>query len=180
MQPIETIYKGYKFRSRLEARWAVFFDTIGIKFHYELEGFQLEHQRYLPDFYLPNFFGGCYVEVKPDIPEGPAKEKVLAFRQEVSDLFLAIGDPATYRGLYYILKPVDKPRTLTLLRFAYDQSRKLVCLFDRSLGVLLLNSFSDMANLSDFEQSDTIINNQFLEEAFLTARQARFEHHSIG
>ena len=24
-QPIETMYRGYRFRSRLEARWAVFF-----------------------------------------------------------------------------------------------------------------------------------------------------------
>lgn len=27
-QVIETEYKGYRFRSRLEARWAVFFDTL--------------------------------------------------------------------------------------------------------------------------------------------------------
>lgn len=26
IKAIDTIYKGYKFRSRLEARWAVFFD----------------------------------------------------------------------------------------------------------------------------------------------------------
>ena len=29
IQVIETAYKGYRFRSRLEARWAVFFDAIG-------------------------------------------------------------------------------------------------------------------------------------------------------
>jgi hypothetical protein len=28
---IPTRYKGYHFRSRLEARWAVFFDALGIK-----------------------------------------------------------------------------------------------------------------------------------------------------
>ena len=27
IKPIETNYKGYRFRSRLEARWAVFFDA---------------------------------------------------------------------------------------------------------------------------------------------------------
>ena len=27
IKPIETHYKGYRFRSRLEARWAVFFDA---------------------------------------------------------------------------------------------------------------------------------------------------------
>lgn len=31
IKPIETHYNGYRFRSRLEARWAVFFDALGIK-----------------------------------------------------------------------------------------------------------------------------------------------------
>lgn len=30
MKAIETRYKGYRFRSRLEARWAVFFDALGL------------------------------------------------------------------------------------------------------------------------------------------------------
>ena len=48
---IETRYKGYRFRSRLEARWAVFFDSLGLKWEYEPEGFELEGGvRYLPDF----------------------------------------------------------------------------------------------------------------------------------
>lgn len=41
MRPIETKYRGYRFRSRLEARWAVFFDTLGLKWWYEPEGFDL-------------------------------------------------------------------------------------------------------------------------------------------
>jgi hypothetical protein len=28
IKAIETSYKGYRFRSRLEARWAVFFDAL--------------------------------------------------------------------------------------------------------------------------------------------------------
>lgn len=67
IQAIETVYNGYRFRSRLEARWAVFFDAAGIKYQYEPEGFQVdfgdEVVRYLPDFYLPDF--DCYAEVKP-------------------------------------------------------------------------------------------------------------------
>jgi hypothetical protein len=39
--PIETLYRGYRFRSRLEARWAVFFDVAGIPWQYEVEGFDL-------------------------------------------------------------------------------------------------------------------------------------------
>lgn len=68
IKPIETIYNGYRFRSRLEARWAVFFDTGKIKYEYEPEGFETEAGRYLPDFYLPEL--DTYVEVKRDTPEG--------------------------------------------------------------------------------------------------------------
>lgn len=41
IKPIETIYNGYRFRSRLEARWAVFLDSLGVKYEYEPEGFEL-------------------------------------------------------------------------------------------------------------------------------------------
>lgn len=69
IKPIETVYKGYRFRSRLEARWAVFFDAAGISYQYEPEGFEVPRDsedcvRYLPDFYLPDI--GTYVEVKPN------------------------------------------------------------------------------------------------------------------
>lgn len=51
IKAIETIYNGYRFRSRLEARWAVFFDAAGIKYEYEPEGFELpDGTKYLPDF----------------------------------------------------------------------------------------------------------------------------------
>jgi hypothetical protein len=42
IKTIPTTYNGIKFRSRLEARWAVFFDSINIKYRYEFEGFELE------------------------------------------------------------------------------------------------------------------------------------------
>ena len=54
IKPIETEYNGYRFRSRLEARWAVFVDAAGIGDEYEPEGFELyDGTRYLPDFYIP-------------------------------------------------------------------------------------------------------------------------------
>lgn len=53
IKPIETFYNGYRFRSRLEARWAVFFDALGIKYEYEPEGYVLNNEiYYLPDFVL--------------------------------------------------------------------------------------------------------------------------------
>ena len=79
LKPIETIYNGYRFRSRLEARWAVFFDTLGIEYEYEPEGFELgDGVRYLPDFRIKCYGtrGDCgnnpfdlYVEVKGEMTD---------------------------------------------------------------------------------------------------------------
>ena len=64
LRPIDTEYKGYRFRSRLEARWAVFFDAMEVQYEYEPEGFQVGgSEAYLPDFYLPDL--RTYVEIKP-------------------------------------------------------------------------------------------------------------------
>lgn len=65
IKAIETEYKGYRFRSRLEARWAVFFANFGLDWEYEKEGFELPSGRYLPDFWVR--WGPCFeawVEVK--------------------------------------------------------------------------------------------------------------------
>lgn len=57
IRAIETRYAGCRFRSRLEARWAVFFDALHIEWEYEPEGFVRtwndETYKWLPDFYLP-------------------------------------------------------------------------------------------------------------------------------
>lgn len=53
VKAIQTEYRGFKFRSRLEARWAVFFDACGVKWEYEPEGYDLgDGLLYLPDFLL--------------------------------------------------------------------------------------------------------------------------------
>ena len=70
IKAIETKYKGFRFRSRTEARGAVFFDTYGVRYEYEPEGFVLRNgQRYLPDFLvfgMGRYTDGAYFEVKPD------------------------------------------------------------------------------------------------------------------
>jgi hypothetical protein len=85
---IETVYKSYRFRSRLEARWAVFFDALGIAWEYEKEGYKLPNgECYLPDFWLPEMRvhgenpltwarynkPGVWVEIKGE--EATAQEK---------------------------------------------------------------------------------------------------------
>lgn len=68
---IETEYNNYKFRSRLEARWASFFDLLGWKWEYE----PIDFNGWIPDFVL---YGSesVYVEVKPVVkfPEEVVKK----------------------------------------------------------------------------------------------------------
>ncbi len=66
--PIQTSYSGYKFRSRLEARWAVFFTALGLQWAYEPEGFVLPNGvHYLPDFQVTSPTGlKQWYEIKPE------------------------------------------------------------------------------------------------------------------
>ena len=49
-------------RSRVEAKWAIYFDAMGFSWEYELEGYELDGIRYLPDFWLPQI--SMWAEVK--------------------------------------------------------------------------------------------------------------------
>lgn len=68
--PIQTRYKGCHFRSRIEARWAVFFDHLKIRWYYEYEGYDLGNAGcYLPDFLLyPGTQNAMWFEVKGRFP----------------------------------------------------------------------------------------------------------------
>jgi len=92
LKPIDTVYNGYRFRSRLEARVAVFFDALGIAYEYEKEGFELPGAgRYLPDFWLPN--SDCWVEVKAGTPsreEDAKADRLCAYSER--DVHFLTGD----------------------------------------------------------------------------------------
>lgn len=88
IKAIETVYNNYTFRSRLEARWAVFFDALQIKYEYEREGFDIDGLWYLPDFYLPDY--SCWIEIKPKPFVFGSDPKVNAFAKATEDTFLLI------------------------------------------------------------------------------------------
>jgi hypothetical protein len=67
IKAIETEYAGCRFRSRLEARWAVFFDTLGIKWRYEPQGYELPSGRYLPDFMVSASLLGAHDEIYTEV-----------------------------------------------------------------------------------------------------------------
>jgi hypothetical protein len=97
MRAIQTRYAGCYFRSRLEARWAVFFDTLSIEWRYEPEGFDLGDMGwYLPDFYLPEH--KTWIEIKPNDPslEELLKPGALYYSQpyeeDMNEVFVFFGN----------------------------------------------------------------------------------------
>lgn len=76
LKAIQTVYDGQHFRSRLEARWAAFFNALQIPYSYEPEGFDLNGLKYLPDFWLPDH--KFFFEVKGPFTDNKGPEKALA------------------------------------------------------------------------------------------------------
>ena len=93
LDPIPTIYNGVRYRSRLEARWALFFDAIGLRAQYELDGWEIRPGvAYLADFWLPQI--KMFFEVKPTDPEWEEIQKCSGLTQVAEcDMLLAVGAP---------------------------------------------------------------------------------------
>ena len=100
---IQTRYKGYRFRSRLEARWAVYLDAVGWTWEYEPEGFNLgDAGMYLPDFLLrsdgreggPAGTPMLWIEVKAIEPTEDERTKAAALvAQTKIPVAFAVGVP---------------------------------------------------------------------------------------
>jgi hypothetical protein len=93
IRPIQTRYAGCHFRSRLEARWAVFFDHLGIRWDYEPEGFETSAGPYLPDFRIKLDNGSFLFEVKPEGAPDDPRHRALAQDYSLPQLIIAKGIP---------------------------------------------------------------------------------------
>lgn len=113
------IYKNICFRSKLEARWAVTFDCLGIEWVYEpgilKSSFWEDSIYYRPDFYFPKF--GMYAEVKPN------DEKLFEIQDKLS-IMVDYGGPLS-KGII-ILGPIpDSTRIVNCLpAFSYLYNRE--------------------------------------------------------
>jgi len=92
IKAIQTKYNDNFFRSRIEARWAVFFKTLGVTYEYEKEGYQLTSSlRYLPDFWLPE--QEYWREIKGTNPTQKEKQKMALLTEGTGkDGYILSGD----------------------------------------------------------------------------------------
>jgi len=189
IKPIQTYYKGYLFRSRLEARWAVFFDACGVEYEYEPEGYDLGNGlMYLPDFLLHGVDGrdggDIFVEVKGQMTEMDAA-KINRFVQ------LGSKNPDQY----------GKSETATLVVGNIPPGDDINDII-RYIGDKAYENHGDWPNEFNFETIDgdhfaahpginhdgnfelfgddsnylSFMNRTATERAYRLARQARFEH----
>ena len=189
IKPIETHYKGYKFRSRLEAKWAVFFDACGIEWDYEPEGYNLgDGIYYLPDFVLHNvkakgFSGDLYVEVKGHMTEED-EVKIEKFYEVFSDNnelpvskkpLLVVGNIPYGKDkieLFNSVGDIKKQQIGCSLYFSY------VPIMGLYLDAIFSIDNNNKPRLTFFTYDENYwkINEEATIKAYQKAREARFEH----
>lgn len=126
MKAIPTDYHDVSFRSRLEARWAFFFDTLNIRWQYEpvmavmgtiVTETYVTNDNYIPDFYLNDY--DVWMEVKPVYPEYEALHRIARF----------VNTPLEHDAIEIITPHVDKTPvknyvdSLDDLEFAYKPQK---------------------------------------------------------
>lgn len=118
---INTNYKGYNFRSRLEARWAVYFDAIGLKWEYEKEGYILENGiRYLPDFAIEEF---GFIEIKGQEPNNAEKRKARLLASGLKcNVAIFVGTPKN-DGNCFIVYDENGNETCEIIYSAYSVNK---------------------------------------------------------
>lgn len=152
MKAIETQYKGYRFRSRLEAKWAIFFDALGIQWDYEIEGYDLEGEYYLPDFWLKTV--NMWAEVKPDEFDDRARRLVEKLAKHTgAEVLMLDGSPDVAEYLSVLPEGGTMPYILSNYHNYPQDEHRFYCF------------------PADYEiwQPDTVV-------AVKASRSARFEH----
>ena len=171
MKSIDTFYNGNFFRSRLEARWAAFFDYLGVKYEYEPEGFKSENgECYLPDFYLPDTYlrgrdgKGVYIEIKPISYDNNTIPAAEWFDR---NLVLFKGFPAEHNWMTVIEDGFQ------LYPFWDNYMTFWICKNCNTSKIEFAESSYDSCPICGSK-----VNYQILEDAGLHASKIRFEHNN--
>ena len=171
IKAIETVYNGRRYRSRAEARWSIFFETLGIDSQYEVEGYEFDGIRYLPDFWLPSY--NCWVEIKgPEPTEDELQKAHLLSLSTEKPVYIFFGDiwlpsQQKYGGAY-----LCRNTRWTQGYYWYE------CSDCKSIGLATMDDegrFSCQCTTASINRKSYNNNSPQLYTAYKTARQARFE-----
>ena len=198
MKPIQTIFGGYRFRSRLEARWAVFLTALGFSWDYEFEGFHLDDgQKYLPDLRVRTPQGQTmWVEIKPSYVD--TDPKFAQFQKELEGKdrsFLASGDPLEHLSKVAIcprcgmsepletewIRDVNVNR-LKFTEYCFHCDCETPCGGDNPVQADGVCGVKYQPHKGDIyvQRDELVVLERKLVAAATKARQARFEHGEQG
>jgi len=110
--------EGVPMRSTLEARWATFFSSVGLKWQYEPETFELEQKRhYTPDFYVEDL---GWIEIKPTLKHFSESWLRLKLFCRLKPDFTAFLFPGDFVGFRDVLRfhqgQIYRPSTQQMLK----------------------------------------------------------------
>lgn len=174
MKAIPTTYAGTKFRSRTEARWAIFFDCAGIPFLFEPDGYRIGNEAYLPDFWLPGF--NAFMEVKGQEPTEDECERCAKLTLATEcDVLLAVGTPAERFQIHWFDRAGQRPGLYVLAKDFHTEWGFWLIAEDDGFG-----EHAHWIGPAPKVPTERIrrgpMLNGALELAYLTAGAARFEH----
>lgn len=188
---IETSYDGHLFRSRLEAKWAVFFNRLGIEYRYEPQSYRVgpaqSSRGYLPDFWLPG--SGVWAEVKGLLNRHDAETLILSSGQGSGlpgNGILLLGDlPRSEPGWMIWQSLITREMEPRVRGFVFVPGG-IGRVGDQALGAFALDP-DEGSNCWRFEaEVDDEWGNRpgaigtEVAEAYRAARSARFEHGQSG
>ncbi|HDQ04360.1 MAG TPA: hypothetical protein ENN23_07350 [Deltaproteobacteria bacterium] len=184
IKSIDTIYKDFRFRSRLEARWAVFFDELGIFWEYEKEGYEVNGIRYLPDFWLSQF--DCWIEIKGDTPGYFEKLKAINLCLALEkDVHIFVGEPymaESYSSFGFSRHYLPPEQISEMLKdpkeYAVDTFSEKGFVSDAAPMYFWVENSKVALKQRQVSKEEWLafhVVPQNLKDAYVTARQARFE-----
>lgn len=203
IKAIPTRYKGYHFRSRLEARWAVFFDTAGIPYAYEEQGFEKRYSeddpnpvRYLPDFRIGESHSNIFVEVKGDKTELTKNADALDALHDFGGVLPGFNCSVGSKNGLILLGDIPFPDEKIVLHPIVQHRKGLVKSYAvftayapwSAIEVIESSFLSNTIGCSpagcDWDNSCKIIDlgvfYPHINDAYKAARSARFEHGESG
>ncbi|MBI5344467.1 MAG: hypothetical protein HZB21_06645 [Deltaproteobacteria bacterium] len=196
IKPKRTVYNGIRFKSRLEARWAIFFDNLGIEYQYEPEYDEVQAGLavvwYKPDFFIPSL--NCSIEIKPREPSELSLTKAAGWVDFHPDIYI-----------FYELRPPSKESESGWLMYWSNKHKKATlskghwwteCLVCRRIAITeggehprecldkcytgeALDTIFDWYSMSDREMDDDVYPYSSLSprllKAYTAARKATFK-----
>lgn len=173
---VDTIFDGHKFRSRLEARWAVFFKALGVKYEYEKETYSVPAGAFLPTFWLS--VEDCFVQIgsTDESHTGQACAELAHLTRR--DVLFVVGQPwpneynVEQFGPNHVIRNDDEEMPHFYdMQFAEDRRvPEILCIAGDS-GYTSLTPSRDDDVCERWPLTDT----DWMNTAYEAARQARFD-----